>query len=204
MPAASARRLGARHDWSRLNPPRIDGHRFAVNTMRAHIDPRCRPAAAAYLPAPGMCHRKPGLRRCARALQGLVAAGLLGAAGVALAQGLPTLSPGLWEIWRSDSARTPARPPDLTICVDAAGVRDPALLMGEAPGDASCRLGAVRRSEAPGIDASLTCPGGLVFKASVRLASPTAFVTQLEPAPGGPRGASTRYIHAHQQGGCTR
>ena len=175
-----------------------------MNPMRAHTDPRCCQAAGACQPARGMCPRPPRPRGSTRVLHGLVAASLLGAASVALAQALPTLSPGLWEIWRSDSARTPTRPPDLTICVDAAGARDPALLMGEAPGDASCRLGAVRRSEAPGIDASLTCPGGQVFKASVRPTSPTAFVTQLEPAPGGPRGASTRYIHARQQGGCTR
>ena len=141
------------------------------------------------------------------------AAALIGAAGLAPAGAQVTvtapaasqapLSAGLWNLWRTPSASLPTTAPDLTICVDAAGARDPALLMGEAPGDASCRVRSTRRTDALGLELMLTCPGNRVLKASVRLASVESFVTRLEPGSANTR-EPVSFVHARREGGCTR
>lgn len=139
------------------------------------------------------------------ALRGLATAMLAAASGGALAQALPPASPGLWQFWRTDSARAPNRPADLTICVDAAGARDPALMVGQAPGDASCEMRGLRRVDGLGLDATLSCPGGRLMKASVRFSSPNAFVTQLEHTSGPARGGLVPgFVHARRVAECTR
>jgi hypothetical protein len=161
----------------------------------------CRPLRAGLPQAPRWRAARARLHSAARTLGCVLAAGLACAAS-AYAQASVSPSPGMWNLWRTDSSGTPRRPPDLTLCVDAAGSRDPALLMGEAPGDASCQMRNVRRVDARGLDATLTCPGGRVFKASVRFSSPAAFVTKMAPTAGPERGAPASFVHARREGEC--
>lgn len=143
------------------------------------------------------------LHGTARTLGCALAAGLACAAS-AHAQASVSPSPGLWNLWRTDSTGTPKRPPDLTICVDAAGARDPALLMGEAPGDASCQVRGMRRTDPLALEATLNCSGASVLKMAVRFSSSEAFVTRLEPIAGRERGVPARFVHAQREAGCTR
>ena len=112
-------------------------------------------------------------------------------------------SAGSWHLWRTTSATVPRTAPDLSICVDATGARDPALLMGEAPGDGSCQMRGTRRTDPAGLETTLSCPGGEVLRAVVRLTSGDAFVTRLEPT-GRESAAGPRYVHGRRDGGCTR
>ena len=97
-----------------------------------------------------------------------IVAGLGCAAAGVHAQAAVSPTPGLWFVWRADSPQAPTSPPSLTLCVDAAGARDPALLMGEAPGDASCTVRGTRRTDPLGLEATLTCPGGRIVTISSR------------------------------------
>jgi hypothetical protein len=125
------------------------------------------------------------------------------AAGVH-AQTAVSPTPGLWSVWRADSPQAPTSPPSFTLCVDAAGARDPSLLMGEAPGDASCTVRGTRRTDPLGLEATLNCPGGRIVKASVRFSSADVFLTRLESAKADDRGFPTRFVHARRSGECSR
>lgn len=163
----------------------------------------CRSQRAGLPRAPRRCSAWVRLHGAARSLGWVLAAALACSAG-AHAQTSVSPSPGLWNLWRTDSAATPKRPPDLTICVDATGARDPALLMGEAPGDASCQMRGTRRTDPLALEATLNCPTASVLKMAVRFSSGEAFVTRLEPIAGRERGAPARFVHAQREAGCTR
>ena len=131
-----------------------------------------------------------------------VAAGLYGAAPGAQVEAPVSPAPGMWLLWRTATPQAPTTAPSITLCVDAAGARDPALLMGEAPGDGTCPVQGSRRTDALGLEATLKCPGGQDMKASVRFASGEAFVTRLEAAKAGDRATPARFVHGRRVGSC--
>ncbi len=139
-----------------------------------------------------------------RALLIATVAALAGTAQDARAQAATSPTPGLWHLWRTDSPRAPTTPPALTLCVNAAGARDLALLMGEAPGDGSCRVRETRRTDPLGVEVTLNCPGGRLVKASVRFSSGEAFLTRLDAAKAGDPGFPTQFVHGRRDGECTR
>ena len=137
-----------------------------------------------------------------RTLPCALAAALCWTASCARAQAPVSPTPGIWLLWRTASPQAPTTAPSITLCVDAAGARDPALLMGEAPGDGTCPVQPSRRTDALGLEATLKCPGGQDMKASVRFASGEAFVTRLEAAKAGDRATPARFVHGRRVGSC--
>ena len=142
--------------------------------------------------------------RLPRALLCAAVAGLVWPVQDTRAQAAPSPTPGLWHIWRTDSPRAPTTLPAITLCVSESGARDPSLLMGEAPGDGSCQVRGTRRTDALGLEVTLSCLGGQAVKASVRFSSGEAFLTRLESAKAGDPGFPTRFVHGRRDGECIR
>lgn len=158
--------------------------------------------------ARGDTHHLPGSVAGARLRKGLLlAAGIaaLGSAGSALAQGFNGLSPGLWGFVRSASSQPGSQGASLSLCLDARGAQDAALLVGEAPGDASCRMRAPRRTDPQTVVAELECADGRRLRAVTRFTSPDEFVTRVETLVGRPHDPNPAFIHARRlQPECTR
>ena len=136
----------------------------------------------------------------------LAAAVVLLASGVpALAQGFNGLSSGLWDFTRTASAQPPSTQPSMSMCLDARAAQDPSLLVGEAPGDTSCRIRAPRRTDQQTVVAELECPDGRRLRAVARFTSPDQFVTRVETLVGRPHDPNPAFIHARRvQPECTR
>lgn len=132
-------------------------------------------------------------------------AGLAAAGSPALAQGYDGLPPGLWNLVRSGTPQPPAAARGLQLCVDARSARDPALLVGEAPGDASCRIRTPRRTDAETVTSELECTDGRRLRAVTRFTSPEAFTTRIETLAGRPHVPDPAFVQARRvQAECVR
>lgn len=159
-------------------------------------------------PACGDTRRPAGRWAGLRTGKGLAlaaAVALLAPAGPALAQPFQGLAPGLWGFARSASATPPAKGAGLSLCLDARRAQDPSLLVGEAPGDASCRIRAPRQTDAQTVVADLECADGRRLRAVTRFTGRDAFVTRIETLVGRPHEPDPAFVHARRvQPECTR
>lgn len=140
--------------------------------------------------------------RGSRAVQALRVAALatcVAAPAAALAQGV---EPGQWQLWRAGSERLPSSPPTLGLCVHGAGAKDPTLLVGEAPGDGTCRISAVRRTGEAALVVELICPDGKRVRAAVSQPDGRQFTTRLDHALGRSPQPGTVYVHGRRVGEC--
>lgn len=166
-----------------------------------------RPSSPRLPTRPGGALSAPRLAGGARLRAGALVALVLGAGGSApaWAQAFDGLQPGMWNILRSGSAQPTDRSRGFGLCVDARGAKDPALLVGEAPGDASCRIRTPRRTDPQTVVAELECPDGRRLRAVARFNGPDAFVTRIETLVGRPHEPDPAFIHASRgQTECVR
>ncbi|MEN9416595.1 MAG: hypothetical protein RI988_215 [Pseudomonadota bacterium] len=131
-----------------------------------------------------------------------LAAALGSPAAFAQGSGSGWLSPGQWEYWRSSSERAPSGAPAMSICLSARGVRDVAVLLGEAPGDGSCKVRTPRRMDPQTLAADVECPDGRRLRALVRFSGQERFVTRLETVEGRPVDTNPSFVHGQRAGAC--
>lgn len=149
--------------------------------------------------------RRSGMATRRHALWGsacVLAAALGSPLALAQATGSGWLPPGQWEFWRSASERAPSGEPAISICLTARGVQEAVVLVGEAPGDGSCRVRAPRRMDAHTLAADLECPDGRRVRALVRFSGSERFVTRLDTVVGRPLDPDPAYVHARRAGDC--
>lgn len=115
------------------------------------------------------------------------------------------IRPGEWQFWQSDTVQVPNNQPGRIFCVDASGANDPAVLIGDAPRDPSCKISNVRKRPDGGFNFDMDCGEGGKFTASTTLsADRSVLTTQQVPTSSNATDAKISYVHGKRLQSCEK